>query len=223
MWALHYFNVVKTKFALGPRVFENCTNLTELNISADGRLQAFGTHTVRSTESPEVVVNGTKVTKIVLPVTVEKITSGSFTQSNVRELWIYNKDLQFVDIYSNDNKDGYVLPSGTVIYGVKGSTAEEYCTTYKVKFEYLDGGPEKEPDEPVGEDKPEDEDTDYTEDPITPPDDSQGAQDTIIYVDGASDLTLIIVIAVSILLLVLLLAVAVVVVVVVKSKRDSIY
>lgn len=59
--------------------------------------------------------------------------------------------------------------------------------------------------------------------PITPTDDSQDAQDTIIYVDGASDLTLIIVIAVSILLLVLLLAVAVVVVVVVKSKRDSIY
>ncbi len=121
--------------ALGPKAFDNCSNLETVNIPVENSiLSAFGTHSVRTEESPEGVFNGTKVKVVKLPVTVNRLTSHSFTQSAVKELWVYNKDLSFVDTYPNDNKDGYVLPAGMVIYGVKGSTAEEYATKWGHEF-----------------------------------------------------------------------------------------
>ena len=119
---------------IGPKAFNNCVNLTEIKISENSMLHAYGTHSVSLNYSPESICTNTKVTKMVLPVLVERITTSCFNYTTVKELWIYNSQLQFIDTFTTDNRDGWVLPTDIVIYGVKGSTAEEYAKKWGNEF-----------------------------------------------------------------------------------------
>ena len=108
--------------SIGLYAFDYCSNLKEVNINPEtSRLQNMGTNGVSVTETPGRVFYKTQVEKFVFPVTYEWITNGLVNQSNLKEVWIYNKDMKFT---ISSDKEQYYFPMNTVIHGVPGSTAE---------------------------------------------------------------------------------------------------
>lgn len=103
-----------------------------------------------------------------------------------------------------------------VLFGNTGSSAEKFAETYKITFEYLDGGPEVPPEEETPKEDP----NENVGDVINPPDDSQQSDNNVI-VPQQLDLTLVIVIAAAVILLVLILGAGAIIIVVIMARRNA--
>lgn len=110
---------------IGANAFDGCTSLKEINIPEDSNLRIIGHNEFTNdaplgTDPPQTFIKDTLVESIKLPVTLGKISNVTFDNTSIKEVYVYNKNMEFVD----SNGTGVFFPHGTIIYGVKNSTAQ---------------------------------------------------------------------------------------------------
>ncbi len=120
--AIETIDIPDAVITIGLYAFDHCKDLKEVNINPEtSRLQALGMNAPRPSEQPGRFLYETQVKKFVFPVTVEVITNAVVNYSSLNEVWVYNKDAQFI---GNVTGQDYFFAKNTIIHGVPGSTAE---------------------------------------------------------------------------------------------------